>query len=592
MKSIKKSLSFILILTLITGMSLIGFTANAAETPMQYHIDYNEKASLSIYKYEMPDTSEAVGGATGEITDAANIPESATPLSDVTFTMYQVATLDDYFKPDGLKLPTVEEAEALITKDTQKYESTTDDTGFCNFTDLPLAIYLVKETDCPAQVTKVTVPFVLSLPTTTVDGTKWLYDVTSYPKNQTAYGGVTLEKVDSVENKTIEGAKFTLYSSTDGNTYTEYMKDIVTGKNGTAVIEDLPAQTYYQFVEVTAPDDKYIVDSTVSYDFYIDGTGDMIRDEKVVEDKKITVENDYPELHKYILDGEKGTQGIDNTANIGDTVYWEMTSSVPTTIEKLTTYTIVDTMSKGLQYTGSEVYLDNNKQLQEGIDYTISEKGLEVTFAFVPAALSGGTEIEIYFNTKLTEDAPLAVDIPNTSKLIYTNNIGTDKTYTTQSETPNVHTGGYSFIKTDGANPLVGAEFAIYKTAEDAQIGTNAIDTQISDSDGNISFMGLSYGGFSADEETKDVNGTANGEMSYWIAETKAPDGYTLLAAPIEVKVNAKSHIAQNNSEIFNNKVPTIPQTGSTMNILIILGCMLVLSGGVMYLNSRRKKSK
>ena len=68
---------------------------------------------------------------------------------------------------------------------------------------------------------------------TSVDGSKWLYDVHCYPKNQTAYGGVTLQKVDSVTKKPLKGATFTLYSSEDGKTYTEYMTGLKTGDNGT-----------------------------------------------------------------------------------------------------------------------------------------------------------------------------------------------------------------------------------------------------------------------------------------------------------------------------------------------------------------------
>lgn len=125
---------------------------------------------------------------------------------------------------------------------------------------------------------------------TSVDGSKWLYDVHCYPKNQTAYGGVTLQKVDSVTKKPLKGATFTLYSSEDGKTYTEYMTGLKTGDNGTAVVNSLPSQTYYKFVETAASDPSYILDSTVGYEFYIDATGDMIVNDKVVDNKTVVVE--------------------------------------------------------------------------------------------------------------------------------------------------------------------------------------------------------------------------------------------------------------------------------------------------------------
>ena len=129
------------------------------------------------------------------------------------------------------------------------------------------------------------------------------------------------------------------------------MTGLKTGDNGTAVVNSLPSQTYYKFVETAASDPSYILDSTVGYEFYIDATGDMIVNDKVVDNKTVVVENDTVDIEKYVLDGKKGAEGIDNTANYGDTVYWKIKTSIPTkTAEKLKTYTIVDTMSKGLKY--------------------------------------------------------------------------------------------------------------------------------------------------------------------------------------------------------------------------------------------------
>lgn len=76
------------------------------------------------------------------------------------------------------------------------------------------------------------------------------------------------------------------------------MPDIVTGSDGTATIDNLPSQCYYRFVETEAPDEKYIVDSTKYYEFYIDAAGNMVRDDSVVADSTVKVENDYPLIHR------------------------------------------------------------------------------------------------------------------------------------------------------------------------------------------------------------------------------------------------------------------------------------------------------
>lgn len=596
-KRISKSiLSIVIMMTMLLSMLCVGLTANAAT--MKYHINYNKTASLTLYKYEMPDISLATNAGTGETSDADKIPESATPLADVEFTAYLVDGLDNYFLPDGIKLPTVTEAENLIKPTTKTYSAVTDETGYAAMNSLPLGIYLIKETDGPAQVTKPIAPFVVSLPTTDVDGEEWLYDVTCYPKNETAYGNVTLHKVDSsvtvTDEETLANAEFTLYKKDKhDNEWQTYMTGIKTGADGNAFIENLPCQTDYKFVETKAPDESYILDSTVSYDFYIDGTGDAIVNGEAIEDNIIVAGNETVEIEKYILDGEKGTEGIDNTASFGDTVYWKIKTSVPAIVKKLETYTIVDTMSTGLEYKDSEVWIDNATQLTENTDYTVTEDGLTVTFKFDPTKLDGAKEVEIYFNTILTEDAPLAQDIPNTSRLIYTNDIGTESTYSKASQTPTVHTGGYAFVKTDGSSPLGGAEFKIYASEEDATNGENALLTATSSKEGLVRFDGLAYGEFSVDENGKAENGVNGGSRTYWIVETNAPDGYILQKAPISVVINNKSHVAENNEENINNLLPVLPQTGGTgSTILFAVAILLILSGALIFIKARKKQTK
>ena len=75
----------------------------------------------------------------------------------------------------------------------------TDAYGHTGASDLPLGLYLLIETRVPEMVTDTTAPFLVSLPMTSVDGsnandggTRWIYDVTLYPKNLT--GIPSLEK--------------------------------------------------------------------------------------------------------------------------------------------------------------------------------------------------------------------------------------------------------------------------------------------------------------------------------------------------------------------------------------------------------------
>ena len=247
-------------------------------------------------------------------------------------------------------------------------------------------------------------------------------------------------------------------------------------------------------------------------------------------------------------------------------------------------------MSKGIRYSSAEIYLDDKTLLKEKDDYTVEPiDELNVRFAFVPEKLAGAQEIIIYYNTTLTEDAPLAEDIPNTSKLTYTNIVGSESTYDVNSETPTVHTGGYLFVKTDGDKKLSGAKFALYATEEDARAQKNELKTAVSDGNGNVSFMGLAYGSFSADEDGKKANGVENGKREYWITELEAPEHYSLMSGVACVEVNSKTHLPGNTKDIVNNLVTTMPQTGGFGTVLLIIGgCCLVFYGLFFFVIVRR----
>ena len=144
---IKKSyLTKVISITLALMVLLAGFSVSmtAGAATMKYNIDYSKKASLTLYKYEMSDTSKATHGGTGEKNDEQYIPSDATRLAGVTFNIRKVAELYSYFKPDGVSLPTVAEAKQMSPIG-NPISKTTDANGVATFTDLPLGIYYVEE---------------------------------------------------------------------------------------------------------------------------------------------------------------------------------------------------------------------------------------------------------------------------------------------------------------------------------------------------------------------------------------------------------------------------------------------------------------
>lgn len=629
-KVFKRAIAVVIAAMVLASMFTIGISASAAT--MKYNIDTTKTGSLTLYKYEMDDVSTAPDTAIGKQTDSTKVPAGATVLPGVTFKIWKIADLTQYFKPDGASLPTVSQAEGIISQNsnTPSYQQVTNAQGMATFSNLPLGIYYVKEIDGPPQVTSPVAPFVLSIPMTDkTNADEWFYDVYAFPKNQTAYSDIRLKKIDAANNNVLGGAKFTLYESDNGiNGWTVKQTNITTAANGIAGINSLASQKYYRFVETQASDASYILDDTVSYDFYIDATGDMFTytvnnntvnlSNTAVENNTLVVSNEKPQIHKYILDKAveqsvmvggssvmqmvpnqypKGaTEGIDNTANIGDTVHWVIKVDVPTNIGKLSTFTVEDTMGTGLQYVKCSAATSESANLFPDDDFTVTQSGQKVTMAFDPEILDeedmGGETMVILFDTLLTSAAPLATDIPNDSKLIYTNHVNTESTHELESEEPTVHTGGYQFRKTDGTSPIDGAEFKIYASENDAKNNTNPIATATSNAQGIVTFTGLKYGSFSTDAAGKAANGVANGSTNYWIAETKTKAGYSLLSAPFMVTVDSTSHLYTNNDDVINNLIPNLPKTGGigTTAIFVIAGSMVIL--GVVMLIRRKKTRK
>ena len=105
----------------------------------------------------------------------------------------------------------------------------TDAYGKTKAENLDLGLYLIVETKVPEMVVSTTDPFLVSLPMTSVNGTnatdggtRWIYDVTLYPKNLT--GIPTLEKTLR-ENKNDTGKHNGTGSITDGYAHTGTASD-------------------------------------------------------------------------------------------------------------------------------------------------------------------------------------------------------------------------------------------------------------------------------------------------------------------------------------------------------------------------------
>lgn len=231
-------------------------------------------------------------------------------------------------------------------------EVLTDENGTATFSDLDLGFYVVIETTVPDAVTTAMDPFLLSVPMTTTDGTGWLYDIHVYPKNETGYGKISLEKT-GVNGEKIPGAEFALQKRTATGWDDITKKSTAQGDNtgadlilktdasGLITIDGL-SKGEYRLIE-TSVGNGYIMDGATAYEFTVNANKKITYKGVESANTKIEVTNERPDLTKEVQKKNGGTWGRDADYSIGDEIPYKITVNVPNNITKLKTFTVTDT---------------------------------------------------------------------------------------------------------------------------------------------------------------------------------------------------------------------------------------------------------
>lgn len=141
------------------------------------NIDASQHGSITIHKRV---------GAEGEAGDGSKLDKApGTALSDVTFKIQKVTNLDVLKSSDWTTIKDMKPGDIASADLQDAGQGVTNASGDVAFNDLPLGVYLVTETNAPANITSKVAPFLVTLPLPQTAG-KWLYDVSVYPKNQQA----------------------------------------------------------------------------------------------------------------------------------------------------------------------------------------------------------------------------------------------------------------------------------------------------------------------------------------------------------------------------------------------------------------------
>lgn len=352
------------------------------------------------------------------------------------------------------------------------------------------------------------------------------------------------------------------------------------------------------------------------YLVYVTG-GKEIQSSLVTVDKNTTTVNLKTEAPSITKKADK------ETVEIGQVVTYTVKGSIPdTTGYAEYVYKIHDVLSTGLDFVND---VDGAALTGNTVNVKIAfTDGVDASTAPTTAVLSGtgnrtmaldlsawvkdnqtnkGKAFTVTYYAKVNKDA--VVTEKNKAQLEYGNKPG-ETTTTTPSEakTPTYPLDINKIKK--GANPeekLAGAKFKLYRNETDAKTDKNAIT--VSGSKGNYVVDPTSTTEFESVKSIEGkgynlhLNGLAAG--TYYLVETKAPDGFNKLANPIKVTIAKTSDtewtISKNDTkeedkiiDIENSTGSLLPSTGGA-GVIVFAGVAILLVFGVVvsFIRDKRK---
>lgn len=346
--------------------------------------------------------------------------------------------------------------------------------------------------------------------------------------------------------------------------------------------------------------------------------------------------SDHPDLNKVIVDGANEVKG--NTANIGDTVSYKLTTTIPYYGGKYPVFNIVDNLD-GLTYA-------NNLKVQvEGVDlstekYTVTPETITNTMT-INFVVNGaytlnefqGKTLTVTYDATVNDQAHINQNAnTNSATLNYTKDSkveggdtsDNDKTYTYTYDIDAAVEGSVTTEiltkygkKADGTKEkLPGAEFTLYTNERCTNVYTNSVFTMgkvTTDANGNMPINGLKAGTYYLKETKAPATYTLN-DTVYTIVIEQALDNDGKLTS-WSIKINGatiadsngnKSEFtvsyegekitvsdAKNETQIMNTKISNLPSTGGIgTTIFTIAGCLIMVTAAGLFFASRKRTNK
>lgn len=320
----------------------------------------------------------------------------------------------------------------------------------------------------------------------------------------------------------------------------------------------------------------------------------------------IQEKNGVPSVEKKVQEDSTNEWGESNTVDSGQTVNFQTTITAQPGAQN---YVLHDKMEAGLTF-GGTVTVTKNGENVDATNYTLkiaTDSSANVTdgctfeIVFTQSfcnTLKADEQIIVTYSATLNEMAAIAgEENKNTTKLTYgdssetTPSTTTTKTfelpvfkYTTKDSKEKALAGAIFTLSknTDGTTPInlveTSEENATEATYRVAKTGETGVTTVTTPSSGKFTIKGL-------DADT------------YYLTETKQPDGYNKLSAPITVVIAENGTITVGSEtvdevKVLNNTGTLLPTTGGNGTSLIyFLGAVLALVSGVVLITKQRMKN-